>query len=88
MKDALGHGSNSNRVDLSRSKIGIAPDARFTLAPRPVPKASTNDQIAELRGRLAAPKGGLLHSFMSGIKDAINAGARLHANSFAPTSRN
>jgi hypothetical protein len=71
MKDALGHGSNSNRVDFARNKIGIAPDARFTLAPRPVPKASTNDKIAELRQRLAAPKGGLLHSFTSGLKTAL-----------------
>ena len=88
MKDALGHGSNSNRADFARNKIGIASGAKFNMASRPLAKQSTNDQVAGLRARLSAPKQGLLHSFASGIKSALDAGARLHANSFAPTSRN
>ena len=75
MKDALGHGSNSSgRTDLPHNKIALAPGARFT--GRRVTGPPVN-HVAELRARLAAPKQGLLHSFMQGVKDAIGAGRKL-----------
>lgn len=70
MKDALGHGSNQYRTN---SMVAMAGGARFTPAPRPVSKPSTNDRVADLRQRLAAPKQGLLHSFAQGLRSAFNA---------------
>ena len=78
MKDAGGHGSNgtggsANRTDLSRNRIALAPGAHFSPTRAQLAATmSTNDHVAALRNRLAAPKSGLLHSFMQGIKDAVS----------------
>ncbi len=76
MKDALGHGSGgfgaSNRVDLARNKIGLAPNARFSVPPRPMPRMTTNDHVSDLRNRLANAQGpGHMASLLQGIKNAM-----------------
>lgn len=72
MKDAFGHGSNDRgRMMLGNSGIGLAANARFSIAPRPMPQTSTNDRVAELRTRLSQPKPGMAHAFMQGVKRAM-----------------
>lgn len=88
MKDALGHGSGSR----GGSQF-VKPNGRSIIPSRPAgakPNVGTANMahVADLRNRLSSPKQGLLQSFARGLKDALDAGARLHANSFAPTSRN
>jgi hypothetical protein len=75
MKDARGHGSNglgnnaSVRADYNRNKVGM--HAQFSAQPRPMPKMTTDDHVADLRNRLSAPKPGLVHSFMQGVRNAM-----------------
>jgi hypothetical protein len=76
-KDAFGHGSNSTgnsgRTDFARSRIGLAPGARFSRPdPRPAPTLTTNDHVADLRNRLANAQGpGHVATLVQGIKNAL-----------------
>ncbi len=72
MKDARGHGSNANRVDFGRNKIGFAPGAQFSTPPRPMPRMSSNDHVTDLRNRLANAQGpGHAQSLWQGIRNAM-----------------
>lgn len=66
MKDAFGHGSNSQRIDLGRNKIGMATSARFSGRVVGPPVTDAQKHLADLRDRLRTPSSG--QAFLQGIK--------------------
>jgi hypothetical protein len=76
MKDARGHGSNSNRGGGSFGihGIGIATNAQFSnrqiLSDRGKLLTPTDRVVTDVRSRLK-DGGGIGHAFMSGIKRAL-----------------
>ena len=74
MKDAQGHGSNSNRADFAHNKIALAQSAQFSRAGARPTRApmTTNDHVNDLRSRLQSAQGpGHAAALWQGIKNAL-----------------